>query len=111
MGWNHLTELSKVQQIVEASQEKPQLIFKHSTRCSISSMALTRFEKSGILDREELTSWYLDLLEFRPISGEIEKQTRVVHQSPQVILIKNGEVIYHESHGMIDANDVLKKLA
>ena len=111
MGWNTLTELSQVQHILESSQEKPQLFFKHSTRCSISTMALSRFEKSGILDNQELDCWYLDLLDFRPISLEIEKQCHVTHQSPQAIVLKNGEVIYHESHGMIDANDILKKLA
>ncbi len=110
MGWNTLNDLSQVQHIIEASRETPQLFFKHSTRCSISTMALSRFEKSGILENNALVCWYLDLLEYRPISSEIEVKCHVIHQSPQAILLKNGEVIYQESHGMIDANELLKKI-
>lgn len=111
MGWKILNELSQVQEIINNSQEKPQLFFKHSTRCSISTMALSRFEKSGILENELIDCWYLDLLQFRPISAEVEKRCLVQHQSPQAILVRNMEVIYQESHGMIDAMEMLKKLA
>jgi bacillithiol system protein YtxJ len=70
-------------------------------------MALNRFEKSGILDNEQIDCWYLDLLEFRQISSEIEKLTKVIHQSPQAIVVNNEQVIYAESHGMIDSSDIL----
>jgi bacillithiol system protein YtxJ len=108
MTWNILSEPYQINEIIEASKRKPQLFFKHSTRCSISTMALNRFEKSGILDNEHMDCWYLDLLEFRPISSEIEKLTKVIHQSPQVIVVNNEQVVYSESHGMIDAVEILK---
>jgi bacillithiol system protein YtxJ len=107
MTWNILSEPNQITEIIEASKLKPQLFFKHSTRCSISTMALNRFEKSGILDNEQLDCWYLDLLEFRQISSEIEKLTKVIHQSPQAIVVNNEQVIYAESHGMIDSSDIL----
>jgi bacillithiol system protein YtxJ len=108
MTWNILSEPNQINEIIEASKFKPQLFFKHSTRCSISTMALNRFEKSGILNNEQMDCWYLDLLEFRPISSEIEKLTRVMHQSPQVIVVNNEQVVYSESHGMIDAEEIQK---
>lgn len=108
MEWNLLTDKDQVQQILAASNEIPQLFFKHSTRCSISSMALRRFEKSGILNDQNIQCWFLDLLENRQISAEIESLTRVVHQSPQAIVVVNGEIVYSESHGMIDADQIRK---
>jgi len=108
MTWNILSEPTQINEIIEASKLKPQLFFKHSTRCSISTMALSRFEKSGILANEQIVCWYLDLLEFRQISSEIEKLTKVIHQSPQAIVLHNEQVIYSESHGMIDATEIQK---
>jgi bacillithiol system protein YtxJ len=106
MTWNILSDSIQIQEIIEASKHRPQLFFKHSTRCSISTMALSRFEKSGILSNEHLVCWYLDLLAHRHISTEIEKLTRVTHQSPQAILLNSGQVIYSASHGMIDSAEI-----
>ena len=106
MTWNILSDTNQIQEIIEASKHRPQLFFKHSTRCSISTMALSRFEKSGILSNEHLVCWYLDLLAHRQISTEIEKLTRVTHQSPQAILLNSGQVIYSASHGMIDSAEI-----
>lgn len=110
MAWNLLSDKNQVQEILATSKDIPQLFFKHSTRCSISTMALRRFEKSGILNAKNLQCWFLDLLEYRPISSEIESLTRVVHQSPQVILVINEEIVYTESHGMIDADQIQQLL-
>jgi bacillithiol system protein YtxJ len=108
MAWNLLLDKNQVQEILSASKEIPQLFFKHSTRCSISTMALRRFENSGILEEKYIQCWYLDLLENRQISAEIESLTQVTHQSPQAILVVNGEIVYSESHGMIDAEQIRK---
>ena len=110
MTWKILSTTDQIKEIIEASKIKPQLFFKHSTRCSISTMALSRFEKSGILSNEQLDCWYLDLLQHRQISSEIEKLTQVTHQSPQAILLENELVIYHASHGMIDSTEILNKV-
>jgi len=106
MTWNILSDTIQIQEIIESSKLKPQLFFKHSTRCSISTMALSRFEKSGILSNELVVCWYLDLIAYRHISTEIEKLTQVIHQSPQAILVNNGQVIYTASHGMIDSAEI-----
>ena len=110
MAWKILLNTEQINEIIESSKSKPQLFFKHSTRCSISTMALSRFEKSGILSSEILDCWYLDLLEYRQISSEIERLTLVTHQSPQAILVYNELVIYQASHGMIDAAEILNKV-
>lgn len=110
MAWKILSNPEQIKEIIESSKNKPQLFFKHSTRCSISTMALSRFEKSGILSNEMLDCWYLDLLQYRQISSEIEKLTLVTHQSPQAILVNNELVIYTASHGMIDAAEILIKV-
>jgi len=96
MNWHPITTVEQLEQIKEASFITPQVIFKHSTTCSISRMALDRFERAAT--PEKVDFHYLDLLNFRTLSNEIATFFQVHHESPQVILIKNGECIYDESH-------------
>lgn len=100
--WNELTSIEQLKSLLENS-ENPIVIFKHSTRCSISSMALNRFENEWDKSNNDIEPYYLDLLSNRPISAEIEKLTGVVHQSPQAILIYQGKVYYDASHSGINA--------
>ena len=108
--WNELTELQQLDTIVEESAEVPVLLFKHSTRCSISRMALKGFESEYDIEENDLKVYYLDLLANREISNEIANRFGVIHQSPQVLLIKNGEVVYHTSHSDIDVATVKENL-
>ncbi|GIZ08661.1 bacillithiol system redox-active protein YtxJ [Flavobacterium sp. UMI-01] len=108
INWIPLTDLTQLEEISAQSNEKPIAIFKHSTRCSISRMALKQFENEFDLD-EKVSPYYLDLLEHREISNEIASKFGVFHQSPQLILIKDGKAIYDASHSDIDA-EVLKEL-
>lgn len=96
MNWNPINSVDQLEQIKAKSFTTPQVIFKHSTTCSISRMALDRFERSET--PENVDFHYLDLLNYRAISNEIATFFQVHHESPQVILIKNGECIYDESH-------------
>ena len=109
MNWIALTEESQLNNIVEQSYSKPQLIFKHSTRCSISTVAKGRVDKSDI--DKSIDCYYLDLIAFRNISNLIAEKFHVFHESPQVILIKNGECIYDESHNAIRPQDILENLS
>src|SRR4051812_14020907 len=111
MLWHKLTDISQLQTIIDISKEQSAngltvLIFKHSTRCSISSMALNRME-SRWKDDEKIKPYFLDLLEHRDISNEIASVFNVEHASPQVLLIKNGKCIYHNSHNGISVPDIL----
>lgn len=104
MSWTQLTDENQLEQIRTASSQKPQLIFKHSTRCSISSMAKNRLDRSKM--PEGVDFYYLDLLKYRNISNKIESLFQVPHESPQVILIKNGECMYDESHSGISMEEI-----
>lgn len=110
VNWIQLTELKTLEEIKVKSFEKPQVIFKHSIRCSISSMALNRFESKFDLVSDKVDAYYLDLISFREISNEIGHQFNVLHQSPQVLLIINGECVYNASHSSINVGDILEKL-
>ncbi|MEA5257537.1 bacillithiol system redox-active protein YtxJ [Arcicella aquatica] len=99
MNWNQLTDLSQLEVIKEESKQQPILILKHSTTCSISSTALNRLERNWKQESVgELKPYYLDLLKYRPISSAIASTFGVEHQSPQVLIIQNGECIYDASH-------------
>lgn len=109
INWIPLTDLGQLNEISDLSFQKPVAIFKHSTRCSISRMALKQFENEFNLD-DKVTPYYLDLLEFRPISNEIASRFQVFHQSPQLILIKDGNAIYSASHSDIEVEALGSKL-
>ncbi len=96
--WKSLTSASQLDEIVELSKTKTVLIFKHSTRCGISRMVLSRFEENQIENQEEKVFYYLDLLNFRTISDDIAARFQVFHQSPQLLVIKNGACVAQGSH-------------
>ena len=102
VGWRQLTDLVQLNEIIAESADKPVIIFKHSTRCSVSRMVLKQFENEFDL-HEKITPYFLDLLEHRDISNEIASRFGVFHQSPQLIVIKNGNAVFNDSHGSIDA--------
>jgi len=106
VGWRILTDLGQLNEIIELSHQQSVLIFKHSTRCSISSMVKNQFEKHWNTAIENCEIYYLDLIQFREVSNRIESLTGVVHQSPQAIVFKDKYVIYHESHNGIDAKEI-----
>lgn len=107
MNWISLTQLEQLDHIQEASKHKPQLIFKHSTTCSISKMALARMERSEAPDTIDF--YLLDLLNYRSISNAIAEKFNVFHESPQALLIKNGECTYDESHGGIQMEEIIEQ--
>lgn len=105
MDWVSLTDLGQLHEITDLSHENPVVIFKHSTRCSISRMALKQFENEFTL-KDKVTPYFLDLLNHREISNTIASMFDVVHQSPQLIVVKEGKAIYDASHSDIDAEDL-----
>lgn len=108
--WRKLTDLGQLNELTALSFEKPVLIFKHSTRCSISRFALKQFENEYDFSNEDLQPYFLDLLEHRSISNEIASRFGVFHQSPQILIIKEGKCVYDESHDSINAQNIRKYL-
>ena len=102
--WINLTNEEQLQEIREKSTTRAQLIFKHSTRCAISSVAKNRLDKSSRPNGMDF--YFLDLIKHRNISNKISREFNVYHESPQVLIIKNGESIYDESHSAIDMQEI-----
>jgi bacillithiol system protein YtxJ len=107
LPWQPLTELQQLEEIEAQSHKKTQIIFKHSTTCGISKMAMKQFVGSYDIDAN-LDLYYLDLLNYREVSNETGYKFQVIHQSPQLLIIKNGVVVAHASHGSISDLDLLK---
>ena len=107
MNWIEITNEAQLIEVKDLSKVKPQVIFKHSTRCSISSMAKNRLEKGTA--PENIDFYYLDLIKHRSISQKIAKDFDVSHESPQILLIKNGACTYDESHSGISMNDIIEQ--
>ena len=105
--WIPLTSLNQLDEILKDSDEKPIAIFKHSTRCGISRMALRQFEKQLNIEMSSVSLYFLDLLVYREISNEIASRFKVHHQSPQLIILKNGTAIHQSSHHEIDAKTLV----
>lgn len=93
INWIPLTSENQIENI-----EKTSVLFKHSTRCGISSSVMKRFEKQNVELNEQIDFYYLDLLNYRNISGAIAEKFQVLHQSPQAVVVKNMELVAHGSH-------------
>lgn len=103
IDWQPLNDLTQISEVITRSYEKTVVIFKHSTRCNISRFALDNFEADYHFSSEQMAPFYLDLIAFREISNEISRKFGIEHQSPQIIVIKNGRAVFAASHESIDA--------
>lgn len=106
INWHNLTSIDQLQTIKVESESQPVLIYKHSTRCGISSMVLGRLEREWTEDLSGMKSYFLDLITYREVSNAIQDVFGVYHESPQVILIKNGKAVYDASHMSISAESL-----
>ena len=107
LPWQALTNVNQLVEIEKRSLAKTQLIFKHSTRCGISSMVINQFVSMYDLDTNA-DLYYLDLLNYRDVSNEVGYKFQVVHQSPQLLIIRNGVAVAHASHGTINELELKK---
>lgn len=109
MKWIPLTSIDQLETISQKSNTTPQVIFKHSTRCSISSMALNRLERESAPDQADF--YFLDLIQNRALSNEVAEKFEVHHESPQILLIKNRACVYDESHQGISMQEIAEQLS
>ncbi|MFT3907976.1 MAG: bacillithiol system redox-active protein YtxJ [Ferruginibacter sp.] len=108
MDWKVLTTENQLDEIKQRSVLQPQVIFKHSTRCASSSVAKSRLERAKT--PEKVDFYFLDLIKYRSVSNKIETEFMVNHESPQVLLILNGECVYEESHSGISMDEIEEQI-
>lgn len=108
--WKEITDQEMIEEISRGSHEKPAVILKHSTSCGISRMVLRQFEMDYNIDSEKVDLYFLDLLRYREISNKIASKFNVPHESPQLIILSEGSVVYDASHGAISVDSIKKFL-
>lgn len=101
-SWKILEDEQQIDDIIRASHEKPVAIFKHSIRCGISSMAKYQLEENWDISGEELDFYYLDLINHRSVSNMVAEVFNIIHQSPQIIVVKAGRVVFSTTHHKIN---------
>jgi bacillithiol system protein YtxJ len=108
MNWELLTSLDQLEAIRKESAEKPVLIYKHSTRCSISRMVLDRLERNWNVHEmdSQVKAYFLDLISYRQISNQVAALFEVEHESPQILIIRDGASVYDSSHMAIDYREI-----
>lgn len=110
VSWIALEREEQLEEISEISKNTPVLIFKHSTTCGISRMSLKQFEKEYDVEKKNMEPYFLDLKKYRSISDAVASRFDVRHESPQVLVIKDGKAVYNESHGSITAEAVKEQV-
>lgn len=105
--WKDLQQDQQLDNIISASDNRPQVIFKHSTRCGTSALAKSRIERN--FDGVNIDFYLLDLIRNRSLSNKIAEMFQVYHESPQILLIKNGECVYDESHLGINMDEIIEQ--
>lgn len=109
-SWKNLDTVEKIDVIIENSKHKLQIIFKHSKTCGISQSAYDKLESGFALLEGKVDFHYLDLLSYRSVSNEVAEKTGVLHQSPQIILLENGKVVYTVTHLAISPKKIVEHL-
>jgi bacillithiol system protein YtxJ len=108
MEWITLTNTNQIDELVQSSKDHKVVIFKHSTTCGISRIVYKNFEREvDTINTEDTRFYYLDLKMFRSVSNYISEKLKVRHESPQMIVLRNGEVIHHDSHHAISASSIV----
>lgn len=110
-NWHIITNEADITNIIDASESKPQVIFKHSVTCGISAHAKERLIDGFEMIENDVDFHYLDLLAYRSISNFIAQTLHVTHQSPQIIIISNKEVVYTDSHHSIQVHKIAKAIS
>jgi bacillithiol system protein YtxJ len=111
MRWKHLTSIEDLDQLTAESATKPALILKHSNRCNICHVVLNRIERNwNDEDEQKVVPYFLDLLAHRGVSNAIAERFGVEHESPQVLLIRDGKCIYSASHSGINYSDIMAEV-
>ncbi|MGF9700587.1 bacillithiol system redox-active protein YtxJ [Paenibacillus sp. MABNR03] len=111
----HVSELRKPddwEEALQRSEDHPVLILKHSTTCPISARAYREFMAfvgSNASDPKQQMDYHIvKVIENRPLSRRIAEETEVHHESPQVLLLDQGQVMKHTSHGKITKKRLLQ---
>lgn len=108
--WKPVSTPDHVEMLVQKSKRRPQLIYKHSHRCSVCFVAKGRLENAAEDILDEADMHFINVVKNREVSDRIASQLNVRHESPQAILLVNGEVVWHASHGAIDTGIILEKI-
>ncbi len=109
-NWETLSTEDQIDSIISESHKRPQIIFKHSTRCSISSRAYQRLDSIGPKVNDKADIYYLDVIASRPISNSVAARFKIPHESPQLLIISDEQVILHKSHGAIQEEVILNAI-
>jgi bacillithiol system protein YtxJ len=109
--WESISDPQQVESIVQKSEQRPQLIYKHSHRCSICTISKGTLESAANDILEDADMHFINVVNSREASNFIASELDVRHESPQVILLEDGEVVWHASHGSINADAILEKVA
>lgn len=105
MNWISLEDEQQLGEIKEKSVTRPQVIYKHSIRCGVSSVVKSRLERAKL--PTDIDYYFLDIIHYRRISNKISEEFNVYHESPQVLIIRNRECVYDESHMGITAQEIV----
>jgi bacillithiol system protein YtxJ len=109
-NWIVLENEEVLEQILSDESGKAIVLFKHSTRCGISFSVKQKLEKGWDFDKDEYSFYYLDIINHRNLSSKIAERLDVQHESPQIMVVKEGKVLYHESHGKISMKKIKRAL-
>lgn len=108
--WNVLNDTSQVDEVLQQSHQQPQLIYKHSNRCGTCMFAKSEIEKSSGDIKEKAGMNFIDVIRTRGVSDYLAEKLNIRHESPQAILLVDGEVVWHDSHSAIKSNKILEAL-
>ncbi|MXX03164.1 MAG: bacillithiol system redox-active protein YtxJ [Gemmatimonadetes bacterium] len=115
-----LTGLSALDEVIASSSERPVFVYKHSTVCPVSARAADQYhdfaddfaDVDEDMDTDPSTPLFTQVMviENRDLSNEIESRLGIRHESPQLLLLRDGKVTWHASHFSISGKSIKSAL-
>lgn len=108
--WNMISSNQEIEQMIEESSTRTQIVYKHSPSCGVSYFALRNLNDPKLLENDEVDFHLIDVINNRSVSIKFAEMMRVRHESPQIFVIKDGKVLWHDSHNSVHAKNVLEHI-
>lgn len=105
-----IADTAQWDELLASSETADVIIFKHSNACGISEYAYSKLDEADKAGKFPVPVHMVIIQEHRSLSGRIAEDLSLTHQSPQVIVIRNREVLYHASHYSIEPADIIDYL-
>ena len=109
--FKEISSSQTLSEVLDESCQRKIVIFKHSTTCPVSARAWREVQNFISESTNEVLVTMIKVIESRPVSNQVAEELGIKHQSPQVLLVSDRQVLWNASHQSVTESNIIKALA